>query len=455
MSLDPHGSEGPPIGGIDELVAWFRARERPEEDWKVGLEHEKVPLRAGTLDPVPYGGPGGIAAALRAFGRYGYEPFLDEGNVIAAQKHGLTISIEPGGQLELSGRPFQDVHVVAAELDRHLEKCRAVARELGLELLATGYRPWGTPATAEWMPKARYLVMRPFLRARGARAEDMMAMTGSTQVSFDFGSEADMADKLRVALAVQPAVVALYANAPVVDGREVGWKSFRAAVWEEVDPARSGLLPFAFEEGFEERAYRRYAEWALDVPMVFLRRGERYLEAGGATFRAFLSDGLHGARATLRDWEDHLSTLFPEVRVKGVVEVRGADACDAPMTKALAALWKGILYERRSRREAMALLAGLSVPERRALGLAAGREGLAARLPRGRGTLRDVAAELVEVASCGLCRQRCCGERGQDERVWLDVLRERAASGRSPADDALDAFRRGGPRALAEHLRMA
>jgi glutamate--cysteine ligase len=454
MSLDRHTTESPPVRGLRDLVSWFRARERPPSEWKVGLEHEKVPIVAGTLDPVPYEGPRGIGAALRAFERFGYEPFQEEGHVIAAQKRGLTISLEPGGQVELSGRPFQDVHVVAAELDRHLEKCRAVAEELGIELLAVGYRPWGTPATAAWMPKTRYVVMRPFLAARGARAEDMMAMTASAQVSFDFGSEPDMAQKLQTALAVQPAVVALFANAPVVGGREAGWKSFRAAVWEDVDPARSGLLAFAFEPGFEGEAYRRYAEWALDVPMIFLRRGGRYLETGGLTFRAFLAEGLGGERPTLDDWEDHLTTLFPEVRVKGVVEVRGADSCDAEMTKALAALWKGILYDGAARAEAAALFAPLDIPARRALGVAAGREGLAARLPGG-ASLREAAAELVEIAARGLCRQRCCGEKGQDERVWLEPLRDRAASGRSPADDALEAFRRGGPRALAARLRVA
>ncbi|WP_248342684.1 glutamate--cysteine ligase [Anaeromyxobacter paludicola] len=439
---------------MGDLVGWFRDRERPPSEWKVGLEHEKVGLLAGTRDPIPYAGSRGIAAVLRSFGRWGYQPFEEEGNVIAAQRDGLTVSIEPGGQLELSGRPFQDVHVVAAELDRHLEKCREIGAELGLEFLAVGYRPWGVPATAEWCPKIRYRVMRPFLEARGALAADMMSMTGSTQASFDFGSERDMAEKLRAALAVQPAVVALYANAPVVGGRESGWKSFRAQVWEHVDPSRQGLLPFAFEPGFEADAYRRYVEWALDVPMIFLRRDGAYRETGGRTFRAFLAEGLDGERATLADWEDHLTTVFTDVRVKGVVEVRGADACDAPMTKALAAFWKGLLYDASSRAAAWDLVCGLSLEERRALGAAAGREGLAARLPDGR-TLGEVAAALIGLAANGLCRQKCCGQRGEDERVWLEPLAARAESGRSPADDALEAWRRGGDAALAARLRIA
>jgi glutamate--cysteine ligase len=296
--------------------------------------------------------------------------------------------------------------------------------------------------------------MRPYLAARGRRGPDMMAMTASGQVSYDFSSPQDMAEKLRVALAAQPAVTALLANSPIVAGRPSGWKSFRVAVWEETDPSRSGLLPFAFEPAFLEDPYRRYTEWALDVPMVFLRRDGRYLSTGGRTFRTFLAEGLEGERATLSDWDDHLTTLFPEVRVKGVVEVRGADSCDPAHTKALVALWKGILYDEDARAWAWDLVKGLTVAERRALMHDAGREGLAAPLPGGR-PLRELARSLVDAAAHGLCRQRCCGQRGEDERVWLEPLRARAESGRSPADDALDAFARGGDAALVDVLRVA
>lgn len=454
MSLDALTRETPPVRGVEDLVAWFRERERPRADWKVGLEHEKVTLVAGTLDPLPYEGPRGVAALLRAFSRFGYEPFEEDGRIIAAQKSGLTVSIEPGGQIELSGRPFADVHVVAAELDRHLEKCHEIALDLGVELLAVGYRPWGTPETVPWMPKNRYTVMRPFLAARGRLAADMMAMTASAQASFDFSSAADMAEKLRVALALQPVVAALYANSAIVNGRESGWLSYRVPVWEEVEPARSGTLPFAFEPGFDQDPYRRYVDWALDIPMIFVRRGGAYLDPGGRTFRDFLARGLEGDHPTLADWEDHLSTLFPEVRLKGVVEVRSADACDAPMTKALIAFWKGILYDREARAFAWDTVRRLSLADRRAAMIAAGREGLRGRLADGR-TLAELARVLVEVAAGGLCRQHCCGDRGDDERVWLAPLRERAASGRAPADDALEAFRRGGDRALAAHLRCA
>ena len=454
MSLDARTQQAPPVREIDDLVRTFAERERPRPDWKVGLEHEKLAARAGGTEPLTYDGPQGVAAVLRSFSRFGYEPFLEEGRIIASQRTGLTVSIEPGGQIELSGRPFADVHVVAAELDRHLDKCAELARELDVVFLATGYRPWGTPETVPWMPKNRYHVMRPFLSARGRLAPDMMAMTASGQVSYDFSSATDMGEKLRVALGAQPAVTALLANSPIVNGRDSGWKSYRVAVWEEVDPARSGLLPFAFEPGFVDDPYRRYTEWALDVPMVFLRREGRYLATGGRTFRAFLAEGLEGERATLADWDDHLTTLFPEVRVKGVVELRAADSVDAAHTKAFVALWKGILYDEDARSWAWDLVKDLDVPARRALMRDAGREGLAARLPGGR-PLRALAQSLVDAAAHGLCRQRCCGQRGEDERVWLEPLRERAESGRSPADDALDAFRRGGAAALVKQLRVA
>jgi glutamate--cysteine ligase len=454
MSLDKRAEESPPVLGVGDLVEWFRVRECPPADWRVGIEYEAVAQVAGTLDPVPYEGPGGVEAVLRAFSRYGYEPFEEDGRAIAAQRHGLTISIEPGGQIELSGRPFKDVHAVAAEVDRHVEMGREIGAALGFELLGTGYRPWGTPETARWVPKARYRVMRPYLAARGRLAPDMMSMTASAQASFDFGSERDAAEKLRTALGIQPAVVALMANSPVVGGRESGWKSYRTEVWNHTDPARCGLLPFAFEPGFEEDAYRRYAEWVLDVPMVFLRRGGSYLDPGGASFRDFMGRGVLGHRPLLSDWEDQLSVVFPEVRMKGVLEVRGADSADPALVKALAAFWKGILYSRESRDWAWDQVKRFSVEERCALRDAAGRDGLQARTPDGR-ALRDLAATLVDAASLGLCRQGACGQRGEDERVWLGPLADRAAAGRAPADDALEAFRRDGAAGLARHLRVA
>jgi len=454
MSLDKRAGDSPPVRGLADLVGWFRAHERPQAQWKVGIEYEALPQVKGSLDPVPYEGPRGIEAVLRAFSRYGYTPFEEAGHAIAAEGSGLAVSIEPGGQLELSGRPFKDVHEVASEIDRHLEMVRAIGGELGIELLGAGYRPWGTPATARWVPKARYRIMRPFLAARGRLAGDMMSMTASAQASFDFGSERDAAEKLRLALAAQPAIVALCANSPIVNGQETGWKSYRTEVWNHTDPARCGLLPFAFEPGFEEDAFGRYAGWALDVPMVFLRREGRYVDTRGASFRQFMASGIDGFAPTLSDWEDHLSALFPEVRLKGVIEVRGADSGAPELVKALAAFWKGLLHSKESRDWAWDQVRRFSLAERVALRDAAGREGLLAPLPDGR-SLADLAVELLDAASLGLCRQGACGQTGEDERVWLAPLKAFAASRRSPADQALEAFRRGGASALSAVLRVA
>ncbi len=454
MSLDRSITESPPVQGVEDLVAWFRERERPAASWKVGIEFEALPQVKGTLDPVPYGGPRGIEALLRGFSRFGYSPFEEHGHAIAAQRGGLTVSIEPGGQIELSGRPFQDVHAIAEELDHHLEMGSVLGHELGIEFLAAGYRPWGTPATAQWVPKERYAVMRPFLAARDRLGPDMMSMTASAQASFDFSGERDAAEKLRTALGVQPAVVALCANSPVVRGAESGWQSFRTEVWAHTDAARCGGLPFAFEPGFEDDAFRRYTEWALDVPMVFVRREGRYLDTRGFTFRRFLAEGLEGYRPTLADWEDQLSVLFPEVRMKGVIEVRGADSVPAPLVKAVAAFWKGILYSRESRDWAWDQVRRLGPAERAALHVTAAREGLRGRTTDGR-TVAELASTLLDAASLGLCRQGACGQTGEDERIWLAPLLARAREARAPADDALDAFRSGGDRALAATLRIA
>ncbi|MFT3917798.1 MAG: glutamate-cysteine ligase family protein [Anaeromyxobacteraceae bacterium] len=455
MSLDARTRETPPVRGPDDLVAWFRARERPRQGWKVGLEHEVVLMRSGTTDPVAWEGPAGVAAMLRGFGRFGFTPFMEEDRIIAAQREGLTVSLEPGGQLELSGRPFPDVHAAAEELREHLEDhCAHIGEELSVELLATGYRPFGTPRSNPWMPKDRYKIMRPWLAAHGRLGEDMMAMTASAQASFDFSDARDMGEKLRTALAVQPAVVALFANSPIIDGREVGWKSYRTAVWNETDPARCGLLAFAFAPGFLDDPYRAYVEWALDVPMIFVRRHDRYLDPKGATFRDFMLRGIDGERPTQSDWEDHLTVVFPEVRVKGVVEVRAADGCDHAHARALLALWKGILYDQAARERAWQAVARFKVEERRALMDAAGRSGLQGRAADG-SSLQALAGEVLAAAADGLRRQSCCAASGEDECKFLEPLRARAESGRSPADEALEAFRSGGPPALIAKLRVA
>ena len=365
-----------------------------------------------------------------AFAARGYAPFEEDGEIIASQCGQLTISIEPGGQLELSGSPFADVHVVAAELDRHLHECREIGRELGVAFLAAGYRPWGTPDTNPWMPKRRYLAMRPFLSARGRLAPDMMAMTGSAQVSYDFSSPQDMAEKLRVGLAVQPAVTALLANSPIVNGRDSGWKSYRVKVWEETDPARCGLLPFAFDAGFLQDPYRAYVEWALDVPMISCA-GEVSISirAGGPSEPSWR----RGWARSAPPCPTGRTTSHP---LPGGAREGGGGAPGRRRLRPRPHASPGRVLEGHPRRRDRAR-AGLG-PGSFALALraacahacrgAGGARGQAAR----RRTLAQLARELLDASADGLCRQHCCGQRSEDGCGWSRSGRAPPAAGPRP-----------------------
>lgn len=429
MSLDVDKVGSPPIRSEEDLVEIFRRSERPRAEWKIGMEHEKFGFLDGTTEPVPYEGNRGIRSVLERFGRYGYRPFLEDGRPIAATMPGAAISLEPGGQLELSGRPFADTHGCREELLHHVAQAKAIGAELGIVWAGIGYRPFGTTDRMPWMPKVRYGVMRAYLPTRGRLALDMMLMTCTVQANYDFESEEDMVRKMRAAMSVSSLVSAIWANSFLVDGKDSGYASFRYAVWNETDPDRCGLLPFVFEPDF---GYRRWVEYALDVPMFFIRRGGRYLEASHLTFRRFLREGLSGHRATVGDFEDHLTTLFPEVRLKNVIEVRGADAADTELNAALPAFWKGILYDEEACAAATALTAQLSFEERLELQREVARHGLSARCRLG--SVLDLARELYRIAAAGLARQDLRNASGEDERVLLAPVEEILESGRSPAD---------------------
>lgn len=429
MSLDAPRATSPLVETVDQLVDVFRRAEKPPERWKVGVEHEKIAVLAGTVDPVPYEGRQGIGEVLRRFRRWGYEPVVEDGHAIALQGPGRTISLEPGGQFELSGRAFDCAHSCRRELLNHIARTRAVARELGLRFLAVGYRPFGTPADARWMPKARYAPMRAYLPTRGRLAADMMTMTATVQANFDWSDEDDVRRKMRTAMGVSPIVAAIFANSFLVRGEDSGFASYRYEVWRDVDGDRCGLLPFVFDDDF---SYRRYVEWSLDVPIIFLRREGKYLPGNGVTFRRFWREGLHGHRATVGDYLDHLTTLFPEVRLKNVLEVRGADAGDPEMNAALPALWKGILYDENACAEAWKLVSRESFAERLDLQRDVARVGLRAEVG-GRKVL-DLARELLGIAAAGLVGSHCLDPAGRDERAVLEPLRPLLASGRAPAD---------------------
>ena len=441
MSLDLSSPEqlSRPIQSIDDLTAFLRGAEKPASRWLIGVEHEKLGfLDREQLLGVPYEGPRGIRALLESMerGAGGAQKIhAEEGNPIALiAPDGSSVTLEPGGQLELSGAPSRGLAAVDAEIGRHLEAVRAASQPLGLGWLAAGYRPYQRRDEAAWMPKLRYGAMRRSLGPRGRLALDMMLMTATVQANLDWSDEADLADKVRTATAVSPIVSALFANSPIMQGRESGYLDFRYQVWRETDPARCGLLEQMLRPDW---GYRAYVDWALDVPLLFARRDGRYLEGGGQTFRGWLATGMLGSepfQPTLSAWNDHLTTLFPEVRVKRVLELRGADCVPQPYLMALPALWMGVLYDAQARAAAAGLTRGWSFPELVDFQGEVARVALSARGPRGTKAL-DLARELVSIAREGLSRWAV--QSGSDERPWLAPIEELARDGRTLAERAL------------------
>jgi glutamate--cysteine ligase len=431
MSLDLKRSVAEPIASVDVLVDTFRAAEKPRAQHRLGLEHEKFVYPRANARPVPYEGPSGIGALLEKMGAAGgYTLFREtpDSPVIALQRGIETVSLEPGGQLELSGSPFHTAREAQAENLKHLAEAKAAAAALGLQLVALGYRPFDKTGEMPWMPKTRYKVMRRTLPERGRLALNMMLMTATGQVSLDWEDEADCVRKTVLVARLAPLMVALYANSPLLESKPSGYMSFRNRVWEEVDPSRCGYLPAFFDGSF---SYRAYVEWALDAPLLFLRREGEYLHPK-LTFRQLLKEGFEGKPAEMGDWTDHLSTLFPEVRLKKVIEVRGADCASAEMTGGLAALWRALLYDRGALEEAERLLPKLSFQEHLAFHDTARKEGLAGRL--GTQELHRLAAEMVAIARRGLERL------DPQDAPLLEPLAQVAASGRSPAQAVLEAW---------------
>jgi len=360
MSTKVEGPESPVISSRNELVAYLEAGSKPEGDWRIGTEHEKFPFTLDGHAPVPYAGERGIAALLEGFkDRFGWDPIVEDGNIIGLNcldcPKGGAISLEPGGQVELSGAPFENVHETEQELRKHLAQMGEVAAELGIGFLGIGFSPTWTLGEVPMMPKERYRIMMRYMPRKGWHGLDMMFRTATVQVNLDFGDEADMVRKMRVGLTLQPVATALFANSPFTDGKPNGFQSYRAEIWRDTDPDRTGLLPFVFEDGM---GFERYVDYALDVPMYFVYRGGRYVDMAGASFRNFLNGKLApGVRPTFEDWSDHLTTLFPDVRMKRFLEMRGADAGSLPHMLALPALWTGLLYDKTARDEAASLIA--------------------------------------------------------------------------------------------------
>jgi glutamate--cysteine ligase len=445
-------SEPTPVGSVADLVAFLRAGEKPRAAWRVGTEHEKIGVREQDLRPVPYAGDAGIEGLLAALAaETGWREVLEDGRRIALEGAGASVTLEPGGQLELSGAPLRSTFETCQELQRHLDVVRRVSAPRGIVWLALGANPFHDVVEMPRVPKERYAVMRRYLPTRGDLALHMMHLSATVQANFDYASEADMADKVRTAMGVSPLVSALFANSPLHLGKPSGFVSRRVHVWRHVDPDRCGLLPFVFEPGF---GYAHYVEWALDVPMFFVLQDGAYRHVPGLTFRRFLAEGFEGRRATLQDWNLHLTTLFPEVRLKQFLEVRGADAVPEGLTCALPALWKGVLYDDAAREAAWRLVADWSFAEREASLEAVARRGLAAEVA-GRPVL-PLARELIAIAREGLARIGDGDGAEPDERRFLDPLLAVAERGSSPGEELLARWEgpwRGSPERLIEYAR--
>jgi glutamate--cysteine ligase len=418
----------------DALIAWLEAGCKPAGPLRIGTEHEKIPFYRADRSPVPYDGDRGIRALLEGMrARLGWDGIEDGGNVIGLYdaNGGGAISLEPGGQFELSGAPLGDAHATAYELDRHLAVARIVGEPLGIGFLALGMSPKWSLADTPVMPKHRYAIMARYMPKVGTRGLDMMFRTATVQVNLDFMNERDMVAKMRVGLALQPAITALFANSPFTDGKLNGLVSARSEIWRHTDAARTGMLSFVFEPGM---GFERYVDYALDVPLYFLKRGGAYQDVAGASFRDLLAGRLKeapGERATIADWANHLSTVFPEVRLKRYLEMRGADVGPPERIVALAALMAGLYYDPDALRSAEALIEGWSAEDRQKLRDDAPVLGLAAEI-RGR-DLRAVALDMLAIARAGLKRRRRLNARGEDETLYLRPLEAITESGREPA----------------------
>ncbi len=424
-----------------QMIGYFAKGEKPKAQWRIGTEHEKFAFLTDTLQPVPYEGARSIRKLLEGLrDRFGWDGVYEGEHIIAlADPKGMAnISLEPGGQFELSGAPLESVHDTCAEVNEHLQQVREIGDALGIGFIGLGASPVWKRAETPVMPKGRYGIMAPYMDKVGTMGRDMMFRTCTVQVNLDFASEADMVKKLRMSVALQPIATALFANSPFLEGKPNGYKSFRSHVWTDTDNNRSGMLPFAFESGM---GYERYMEYALDVPMYFVMRGGKFVNCAGESFRKFLDGNLlqlPGEKPTMKDWADHLTTIFPEVRLKSYLEMRGADAGPWRRLCALSAFWVGLLYDQSALDAAWDVAKGWTAEERQALRDAVPTQGFDAII-RGR-TVRAIAGEVLKISRAGLDARDIHGRNGKLESGFLDVLDESVATGKTAADQLLELY---------------
>ena len=424
----PTDSLASPIESLDQLTEYLAQGSKPKDQWRIGTEHEKFVFCRTNLEPIPYDGDNGIRVILeRLAEETGWGLIIEDDHPIGLKGDGASVSLEPGGQFELSGAPLENIHETCDEVHQHLDAVKRVCDPLGVAFLGMGFAPtWTLPQTPR-MPKSRYDIMRAYMPKVGSLGLDMMHRTCTVQVNLDFSSEADMAAKFKTSLALQPIATALFANSGIYEGAPSGFASYRAHIWTDTDPDRTGLLDFVFEDGF---GFERYRDYMLDVPMYFLRRNDQYIDAAGHSFRDFLDGKLAvapGERPTIKDWEDHLSTAFPEVRLKQFLEMRGADSGPWARICALPAFWVGLLYDEQALDAAWDVAKGWSADERRTLRADAAKLGFNATV--GGRRVQDIAIEVLEIARGGLSRRARSGNLKYDETDYLDPLIKIARSG--------------------------
>ncbi|MFZ0017206.1 MAG: glutamate--cysteine ligase [Acetobacteraceae bacterium] len=441
---NPGDADSTPVTSVQQLADHIAAGCKPMERFRIGTEHEKFGFRIGDLAAPPYqptdGQPGSIRELLEGLQRFAGTPITDAGNLIGLKQGDAAVSLEPAGQLELSGAPLETLHDTMAELEAHYEQVRSVSRDLQIGFLPLGFHPIATREQMPWMPKSRYAIMRRYMPKVGTRGLDMMTRTCTVQVNLDYSSEQDMLRKLRVSLLLQPLATALFANSPFSEGRPNGFLSYRAHVWTDTDNQRSGIPRVMFEPGF---GFERYVEWMVDqVPMYFVYRDGSYIDVAGASFRDFMNGRLHnvaGTVATVGDFADHVTTVFTDVRIKRFLEMRGADAGRADMMVAQSALWVGLLYDEAALAAAEMLLRDATWEDAVALREAVPREGLAA--PWREGRLRDLARDVVAIARDGLRGRARCNVAGLDESVYLVPLEAIVAGEPTQAEHWLACYR--------------
>ncbi len=439
MSIPQSG--GGPVERFEQLAEYLESGCKPADDWRIGTEHEKFGYCKDMLKPLPYDGPRSIRAMLEGLrDRYGWDPVFEQDNIIGLTKDGANVSLEPGGQLELSGAPLETIHQTCDEVNEHLREVQSVADVIGARFIGLGAAPEWTHEQMPMMPKGRYRLMTEYMGRVGTHGTQMMYRTCTVQVNLDFASEADMVKKLRVALSLQPVATALFANSPFFEGKPNGHKSWRSRIWRSLDDARTGMLPFMFEDG---AGFQRYVDYALDVPMYFVYRDGKYINALGQSFRDFLKGelpALPGEKPTLSDWADHLTTIFPEARIKKYMEMRGADGGPWRRLCALPAFWVGLLYDASALDAAWDIAKGWDAETREALRVAASVDALQAEVAGIR--MHDLAREVVAIAEGGLKARARPGAGGlvPDETHFLNALQESIETGKVPADELLEKY---------------